>query len=321
MKRISPFLSILMLLALGACTLPVPGGQSPTATISVTEAISAALTAPTETLAPTQPPAATEPPPAVEAAPTETLPAPQPTPTPTPLPPTPEPQAAAAQPTATQPAPTASPTPASTIDPETAFGEPSYQNPMQVANLGEWAQAETDLLPDNRNIRLRFKDGELYVTGKRLGFSTWWFSYHTLSDAYIEMTFETEDCSGDDAYGIIFRGPPHLAGTSYGYVAAFTCSGKVWVYRLDDANPWEAETLVEPVAAYAIRSGHDEENVIGVRAEGERFIIYANGVQVAEVEDDHFEKGRVGVFVRAAAPDAYTYRVTNFAYWILEEDQ
>lgn len=319
MKRIPLLFSILILLGLSACTLRMPGVQAPTAIIPATEA--PAIAAPTDTLVPTQPPTPTAPPPVVGAAPVQEAVQATATPTATPVPPTPEPQAAAAQPTATQPAPAAVATTAITFDPDTTYGKPTYENPMQVANLGEWAQAETKLLPNNRNIRLRFKDGELYVTGKRLGFSTWWFSYHTLSDAYIEMTFETEKCSGDDAYGIIFRGPPHLAGISYGYVVSFTCSGKLWVYRLDDASPWEAETLIEPMEVYAIRSGKDEQNVIGVRAEGERFTIYANGVQIAEVEDDHFEKGRVGVFVRAARPDAYTYRLTNFAYWNLAEDE
>jgi hypothetical protein len=116
---------------------------------------------------------------------------------------------------------------------------------MKFPNLREWAQPEEDTLPDNRDIRLQFKDGQLYVTGKRPGFSTWWFSYHTLSDAFIEMTFNTEDCSDEDAYGIIFRGPPHRAGQSYGYVVSFTCDEKLWVYRLDGVDPWDAETLID----------------------------------------------------------------------------
>ena len=192
---------------------------------------------------------------------------------------------------------------------------------MEFANFSEWAQAGTNILPNNRNIRLQFKDGDLYVTGKRLDFSTWWFSYHTLGDAYIEMTFDTEDCSGDDAYGIIFRGPPHLARVSYGYVVAFTCNGKLWVYRLDGVNPWDAENLIDEEKNSAINTGPNQQNVIGVRAEGDRFGVFANGSQVAEVEDDHFEQGRVGVFVRADKPNAYTYRVKNFAYWILGEDK
>jgi hypothetical protein len=200
-----------------------------------------------------------------------------------------------------------------------AYGEPDYENPMEFPNYGEWAQAGKGTLPDNQNIRLQFKDGDLYVTGKRLDFSTWWFSYHTLSDAYIEMTFNTENCSREDAYGIIFRGPPHQAGQSYGYIVSFTCNGQLWFFRLDGADPFEGETLLHEDKNSAINTGPDEQNVMGVRAEGDHFVIFANGQQVGEVTDDHFEKGRVGVFVRSASPDIYTYRVMNFRYWILGE--
>lgn len=331
MKRTLPFLSILLLLALAACNLQMPSSRVSTPDISLTETLAALVATPVETAAPTQavvvaetaaPPSAAPPTPVppTEAALVTAEPAAE-LPTATSASATEAPQPAASQAEATQASAAATAVPAKAFDPYAAYGDPKYQNPMQYPNLGEWAQAETKLLPDNRNIRLRFKDGELYVTGKRLGFSTWWFSYHTLNDAYIEMTFETENCSGEDAYGIIFRGPPHLAGISYGYVVSFTCNGSVWVFRLDDASPWEAETLVEEDDVYAIRTGPDEENVIGIRAEGEKFVVFANGVQVAEVEDDHFEKGRVGVFVRAARPNAYTYRVTNFAYWLLGEDE
>jgi hypothetical protein len=314
MKRIPPILSILILATLGACTLRAPGVEAPTAFVSATEAPTVA--APTEMAAPTALPAATNTAPPPTAAPQVAA-----APTATPVPATQAPQAAAVQPTATQPAPTATATPAITFDPYTALGKPKYQNKMEFPNLWEWKSPEEDELPNNNRIRLRFEDGELYVTGKRTGFSTWWFSGHTLSDAFIEMTFDTLDCSGEDAYGIIFRGPKHQAGESYGYVVSFTCNGKLWAYRLDGADPFEAETLIEEEDTSAINSGPDEENVIGIRAEGDTFVIFANGTQVAEVEDDEFEKGRVGVFVRASRPNAYTYKVTNFAYWILGEDE
>jgi hypothetical protein len=312
MKRIPATLSILILLTVGACTLRMPGVEAPTAIVSTTETPAIAVAAPTDTVIPTLPPSPLPPTAALPmaAAPTATS-----------LPATQAPQSAASQPTATQPAPTATPTPVITFDPYTAYGKPKYQNRMEFPNLWEWKQPESDSLPNNNRIRLRFEDGELYVTGKRLGFSTWWFSGHTLSDAFIEMTFDTLDCSGEDAYGIIFRGPPHEAGESYGYVVSFTCNGKLWVYRLDGIDPFEAETLIDEEETSAINSGPDEENVIGVRAEGNQFVIFANGTQVAEVEDDEFEKGRVGVFVRAARPNAYTYKVANFAYWILGEEE
>jgi len=314
MKRILPFLSILILVTLGACTLRMPGAKAPTAFVSATETL--AVAAPTEIVAPTSLPAFTNTAPPPTAAPQVAA-----APTATPVPPTQAPQAAAVQPTAAQPEPTATSTPVITFDPYTAYGKPKYQNKMEFPNLWEWKSPEEEELPNNNRIRLRFEDGELHVTGKRTGFSTWWFSGHSLSDAFIEMTFDTLDCSGEDAYGIIFRGPKHEAGESYGYVVSFTCDGKLWAYRLDGRDPFDAETLIEEEEVSAINSGPDEENVIGIRAEGDHLVIFANGTQVAEVEDDTYDKGRVGVFVRAGAYNAYTYKVTNFAYWILGEEE
>jgi hypothetical protein len=317
MKRIPIFLSILILLISGACTLQMPEGETPPAVASATEISTLAVTTPGEAVTPTasntiatiapQPTAAASKEAPVTAAPTAVNAPPA----------TKAPQAAANQPTATQAAPTATPTPVKTFDPFTVYGKPKYQNKMQFANLTEWAQPETKELPNNDNIRLQFKDGRLYVTGKQPDFSTWWFSYHSLGDAYIEMTFDNQDCSGEDAYGIIFRGPQHQAGESYGYVVSFTCNGKLWAFRLDGIDPWEAETLIDEGQNSAINSGPDEQNVMGVRAEGDQFVIFANGSQVAKVQDDQFRQGRVGVFVRPAGTGAYTYRVMDFAYWLL----
>lgn len=320
MKRMPSLLLVLILLALSACTFQLPGFEQPTAVVSLTETPFVAAPAPTDTLVPTALPAVedTAPPPAVATQPASPAP-----PSATPLEPaTAEPQSADVQPTATQPAPTATPTSTAviTFDADSALGTPTYRNPMEIANVPEWAPPETDRLPDNRDIRLQFRDGELYVRGKRAGFSTWWFSYHTVDDAYIEMTFNSEDCSGEDAYGLIFHGPPHGAGQSYGYIVGFTCNGRLWVYRLDGVDPWDAEILVDEDASDAIDTGPGEQNVLGVLTEGDQFAVFANDIQVARVEDDHYEDGRIGVFVRAASSDDYTYRVRNFAYWVLADE-
>jgi hypothetical protein len=312
MKIIQFFLSILALITLGACILQMPAVETPSAVPAVTEIPTVAGTIPGEAVSPTALPTSTETASPLTAAAPKAAPTQAKTITATRTP-----QATLSQPTAIQAASTATPTPITGFDPYTVYGKPKYQNRMQFANLAEWVQAETKALPDNNDIRLQFKDGQLYVTGKSPDFSTWWFSYHSLGDAYIEMTFNNENCSGEDAYGIIFRGPQHLAGESYGYVASFTCNGKLWVFRLDGINPWEAENLVDEEKMSAINKGPDVQNVLGVRAVGDQFVIFANGNQVAEVQDDHLRQGRVGVFVRPAGTGAYTYRVTNFAYWIL----
>jgi hypothetical protein len=81
---------------------------------------------------------------------------------------------------------------------------------------------------------------------------------------------------------------------------SFTCNGQLWAFRLDGVDPWETENLLDEKKNSAINTGPDEQNVIGVRTEGDQIVIFANGQQIAEVQDDHFKQGRVGVFVRSA---------------------
>jgi len=98
----------------------------------------------------------------------------------------------------------------------------------------------------------------------------------------------------------------------------FTCDGQFGMFRLDDADPWQVDDLVEVQSSRAIKSGSNQENVIGVRLNGDQFTIYANGIRVTQVEDDTFENGRLGVFVRSARPNIYTYRLTHLAFWTEE---
>ena len=222
MKRIAYVIPVIAMLFLSACTLRMSATQTPTAIVLSTDA-------PVETVAPvsTEAPVVETLLPLVSEVPTQVPPtsaAPSETPvSPSPTAATQDNQAAAASPSVTPPPPTATPLPATAFDPNTAFGEPTYENPMTFPNMWEWAPPETNTLPNNSRIRLQFKDGQLYVTGKLPEFSTWWFSSHFLDDAYQQLTFNTEDCSDDDAYGMILRGPSHLSGPAYGYVVYFTC--------------------------------------------------------------------------------------------------
>ena len=190
---------------------------------------------------------------------------------------------------------------------------------MVGGSLLEWATSETGKLPDNTHIKLNFKDGKLYVTGKQVDFSTWWFTWHSLKDFYLEMSFDTQQCLGSDAYGMIFRGPEHLAGESYGYVVAFSCDGYFWIFRLDGADPWDATDLISWTKSDAIKAGSKAENLMAVRAEGKTLTFFANGRQLAQVTDDEYSQGRFGVFVRSSEEGDYTYRVKKVAYWVLGE--
>jgi hypothetical protein len=211
---------------------------------------------------------------------------------------------------------TVPPTPVGLFNPLATYGEPDFEDPMTGSAISDWEDKEGDL-PDTQYLRITLDDARFYVTGKLPGWSTWYFTWRELSDFYLQATMDSGNCSGQDAYGLIVRGPEHLAGVSYGYVVSFTCDGKLWVYRLDGAEPFTATDLVSLTPNQYIKAGANQQNLIGIQASGDQLTIYANGYQIAQVTDTRYDFGRFGVYVSPQWTSFYTYRVVNLSYWDL----
>jgi hypothetical protein len=146
---------------------------------------------------------------------------------------------------------------------------------MDADSLENWSSG--GLLPDTDNIRLGLSDGFLTVMGKKLEFDTWWFTWPELSDFFLEMTVRVGTCSGLDSYGVIFRGPPRGVTPAHGYIAIFSCDGRFQLRRVDTTNPYTFVDLIGWTPSTAIRSGSNQTNVLGIRAVGSTFTLYANG--------------------------------------------
>jgi hypothetical protein len=216
----------------------------------------------------------------------------------------------------TIPTPNLTPVPG-TFDPQATYGYPTFEDAMTGGNINDWTNPATGLLPNTNYLKIVESDTKFYVTGKIPGFSTWYFTWRELTDFYLQSTFNSGSCTGKDAYGLIIRGPEHLAGVSYGYVVAFSCDGSVWVYRLDSANPYTAVDLLSWTPSDYILAGANKENVMGIKAIGNTLTVYANGHQIAEIFDSKYDFGRYGLFVSPELTANYTYRVVNMAYWDL----
>ncbi len=204
-----------------------------------------------------------------------------------------------------------------TFDPVAAYGQPTFDDKMDGENIEDWVNPSTGLLPDTKYIKIAETNSNFYVTGKLSPFSTWYFTWRELSDFYLQSTFNSGNCTGKDAYGLIVRGPEHLAGTSFGYVVAFSCDGSVWVFRLDSASPYTAKDLLTWTPSTYITAGAGKQNTIGIKAIGNTLTIYANGHQVAEIVDNKYISGRYGLFVNTALTSNYTYQVVRMSYWDL----
>jgi hypothetical protein len=204
------------------------------------------------------------------------------------------------------------------FDPYLSLGDPNMEDPMNGGNIGDWTTPD-GVLPDDDYIRMQVDGAKFYVTGKSAGWTTWYFAWRSMADFYLETTFNSGNCSDGDSYGLIIRGPQHMAGISYGYVVAFTCDGQYTVFRLDGANPYSTVDLVSLTTSENVYAGANQQNIMGIRAEGDTLTIYANGYQIAQVTDGRYDEGRYGLFVSPVLTTDYTYRVVHMAYWLLDE--
>ncbi len=310
MKTIIPLIVTMILLAgCGQLLQPMP---TPDESAMATQVAAILTTMPTATVAaPVEP---TQPLPTIQ--PTETL-----------MPPTEEVKEAQPSPTATpeatplptetaQPSPTATPTlqPTPTLaftpspnDPVNRLGNPSWVDNMDRDN--NWPTG-SDQFTD-----IGFSDGVLYLKGLSTT-DGWRLTWPELTNFYLEMTFQTDDCSANDRYGMIAR-VPESRNPDRGYLLGLTCDGRVSLRRWNASIGANGEmvNLIPWTAKAAVKAGDNQTNRLGLMAIGDRLIVYVNGELIGEVKDDTFPKGYFGVFVGARDTANFTIKVDQVRYW------
>jgi hypothetical protein len=229
---------------------------------------------------------------------------------------TPTPLATVVPGTPGTPKPTSGSVATGPFDPYAIYGSPTMKDPMNGGNITDWMSVNGKL-PNTGSLKITLDNAKTYVTGKRSGWATWWFSPTTLDNVYMQMTAETDACSGKDSYGMILRGPEHGAGISFGYIFAFSCDGAYQVTRLDSASPYSAVTLVGWTKSKYILDGSYQRNVLGIKMDGKILTLYANGYQLAEISDSVYRSGRYGLYVYPDTSNDFMYRVVEMAYWSL----
>lgn len=208
--------------------------------------------------------------------------------------------------------PSVTPTPSITppaTDPRSKLGTASETDPMDNADKWVWP-AGKDTFTSNG-----FKSGYMWMTG----ISTkpgWVVSGIDLTNAYIEMKARTENCSGLDAYGLIFR-VPVLRQADRGYLFGITCDGHYGLWKWDGkvAPNGHRTWLINWKASQYIQTGENQVNRLGVMTIGSRIILYVNGYLLEEVKDTSYSQGFLGVFIDSDQTKNFTYRVEEISFW------
>lgn len=306
-----PYWIFLLAFLASACVRSAPIEPTPAPTDTPLPPPTAILVEPSETPLPEASPtaeateAATETP--VVEAPTETEAAPTEGPTAT--------SAVSEGPTAT---PTQTQTPTATLptfNAETVYGTPQ----LQFVRDGDWGEF-VGKFPDTSFIGMEERDGQLAVTDKSTQFDTWWFSWPTLNSFFVEVHFQSEQCSGKDGYGVIFHGPQKNTSDrgAYGYAVLFSCDGSYLVRRIDSSDPvYSGAELSGWVESDYIRTGANQINQMGILYEEHAITIFANGQNVNTYYDGTYEFGRIGLYIGSDQTQNYTYRVSEVSIWRL----
>jgi len=306
MKSIRPYLVLILVLLLSACKLPASGVTPPATEADIVytqavETVSAELTR-----AVGQTPTAVVP---TKGSSGEDLATPQEA-APTALAATETPQSTVVEPvkqeaTATV-ALTVTPTekPGATLpasDPRTGLGSPTFEDTFDTGE--NWP------LYIDKHGSFEIKEGKLTMTAFWADYyNSWMLSWPNLEDFYLEATVSAEQCSGKDRYGLIFRAPDSIQG----YLFAFSCDGRYSLWYWDG----KAETdVIDWTESPEIQVGVGKTNRLGVKAQGNKISLYANGVLLKEVQNSVFLKGYFGVIIGSAQTEDFTASVEKIEAW------
>lgn len=282
MKKLLPVITVLVFI-LASCNLPI-SNATPDANDVATRVAQTMAALPTT--------AATEPVPPVEPS---LPPVEQPTPTNT-----------------ESPTPTASATPTTApTDPKLTLGDPTYYN--DLSNYSAFFRPEDYPFEDSALI-ITVENGAMVFKSLKTGRGLRWrLTSRDPKNLYLEATFKTISCSGDDKYGIVFRAPTY--GDGYGYYFGITCSGS---YYLLAQNGSKSTMIVDSTPDTHILPGPNQQNRIGVMAVNESIKLYINGVLVKELTDNSLkEKGYIGAFISAVDDPGFTVHMQEISSWSL----
>lgn len=192
-------------------------------------------------------------------------------------------------------------------DPAAILGTPDGLDTFDTAN--NWT------LFNNQCFRSEIANGRFEMESKGLAeIVCWEVSWPQIQDYYLESEVYTPDqCQAEDRFGLFFRAPDNYRGYLYG----LTCDGQ---YSL---TMWDGDTTTVILPASrsdAINTGPGAMNRLGVIAYGGDYVLYVNGVQIAEAQDfTYIGTGKIGYFVRAATDQGFKVSYDNMAVWLLED--
>ena len=198
----------------------------------------------------------------------------------------------------------------SSTDPRFRFGTPESTDPLNNPGFWFWGTGY------NKFSSAEFNGSNLRLTGLS-DISGWRLpAVKPANNFYVEMTAVTENCTGKDNYGIIFRVPKY-SEPEQGYLFAVSCDGsyKLWLWDGLAGKEGEAKSLIAWKTYPSIHSGTNKTNRIGVLAAESNISLYINGGMVGEFVDKTYSGGSFGVFIDPDTTENFSIKIDEMSYW------
>jgi len=204
--------------------------------------------------------------------------------------------------------PTVQPSPTTvSSDPALALGNPTWKDTF--TNGKSWG---LDTPYDDGNTRVEITNNTMILTSANAkGWHGWRVSYLKPKNFYLEATIQTQTCSENDLYGILFRSSDGASGYWFGV----TCDGH---YNLRAGDGGTFTELIKSTAGSAILAGSNQTNRLGIMVKDDKISLYANGKPLADASDSTYPNaGTFGYFIAGKNTINFSVVSTKIAYWNL----
>ncbi|MBI3764395.1 MAG: hypothetical protein HY260_21355 [Chloroflexi bacterium] len=248
------------------------------------------------------PPPPTQPPPPTPIPPTPVPPTPIPTETPVP----------SETPIPTETLPPA-PTVPATPDPHEGQGDLLFEDHFDTyANWGIGDFGNSFVGVDNGVLTMTLGTNHIWRLSPTGNVLT---KNRTIADFYAQVTTSVAECRPVTEYGMIFRGSgsqQQAFDQFYAFVVRCNASWKLYRYLDGEFTGIAGSDLPSP----AINKGPKATNQLAVRAAGDEFRLYVNGIYLDTTHDEKIPgEGRFAVYGSSFETDRAEFSFDDFSAW------
>lgn len=168
---------------------------------------------------------------------------------------------------------------------------------------------------DDGQTKIIVSDGSLTMTSiSAIGWRGWRLTSQKPANYYLLASFQTNDCSGSDQYGLVVQSPDFASG--YGYYFGLTCDGRYAFQKWEDSGLSNLQGWIDD---QNIVSGSNQNNKIGILKSGNQYNLYINNIFIVTIEDEKFSNpGYFGPYIAGVNTPNFSFQLDEIAYWNLQ---